>query len=171
MSEGNDTALLVIDVQCGLFEQPEPIYEADRLLDNLAALIERGHAAGAPVCFVQHCDSYLSPETPPWQLHPRLQPAERDIRVRKQHGNAFEETTLHTALAARGVKTVVVSGLVSNHCVTVGSLGAQALGYRVIVASDAHSTCDPDPALIVETVNRRLSEAGIELRPTAAIEF
>ena len=42
----HSTALLVIDVQRGLFSKTIPIYKADQLLDNIAALVARAQRAG-----------------------------------------------------------------------------------------------------------------------------
>jgi hypothetical protein len=47
MGQYTRPALLVIDVQKGLFEHETPIYEADRLLANIQMLIDRAHAACA----------------------------------------------------------------------------------------------------------------------------
>jgi nicotinamidase-related amidase len=49
-------ALLVIDVQRGLFEKSTPVYQADELLKNISALVDRAHRAGAAVFYVQHSD-------------------------------------------------------------------------------------------------------------------
>ena len=40
MSTANKTALLVIDVQQGLFEKSHPIHDADGLLDRINTLVE-----------------------------------------------------------------------------------------------------------------------------------
>jgi nicotinamidase-related amidase len=89
------TALLVIDVQKGLFERSTRVYRADDLLDTINALVGRAHHAGAPVVYVQHANKgNLKKGTDGWQLHPRLKPAEGDLVIQKQHGNAFEETEL-----------------------------------------------------------------------------
>jgi nicotinamidase-related amidase len=170
---GSSTALLVIDTQRGLFERAQrPIYQSEELLDNICALTERSHAVGAAVFYIQHCNaSSLAPETPGWQLHPRLQPRADDVVLRKRHGNAFEETDLHRELTARGVRTVVVVGLVSHFCVRDACRGAQALGYRVILASDGHSNLNKKAANIIKAINREMGEAGVEVCPSAAIEF
>jgi len=49
-----NTALLVIDVQQGLFQKSNPIYKADEFLNKINALVEQAHNAGAPVFYVQH---------------------------------------------------------------------------------------------------------------------
>ena len=104
MSTDAPTALLVIDLQHGLFRKSTPIFRAGPLLDTIDALIERARAAGALVVMVQHAsDKVLPYGSPDWQLHPRLHPADVDLIVHKQHGNAFEDTPLHAELAGREI--------------------------------------------------------------------
>ena len=54
MSEPAKTAVLVIDVQRGLFDDAPRPYEADAVVERINALTARARAAGAPVAFVQH---------------------------------------------------------------------------------------------------------------------
>ena len=99
---GQAAALLVIDVQQGLFRKSTPIFRAEPLLDTITALVERAHAATLLVVYIQHASDKVLPfGSADWQLHPRLHPGEGDLIVHKQHGNAFEDTSLHRELAAR----------------------------------------------------------------------
>ena len=165
-------ALLVIDVQQGLFQKTRPIYRAEQLLQNINALIDRARRSATPVIFIQHAnDSFLAHGSAGWQLHPHLQPAETDLRVHKHHGNAFERTPLHHELAARGVTTVVVTGLVTHGCVKATCLGAEELGYSVVLVSDGHSNFDEHAARMIDEWNRKLSESGVELRSTHEVTF
>ncbi len=166
------TALLVIDVQQGLFGKSTPIYRAEPLLNTLEGLIERAHAAGMLVVYIQHASDKVLPfGTPGWQLHPRLHPGEGDWVVNKQHGNAFEETPLHGALTERGIRRVIVTGLVTHGCVKATSQGALALGYEVTLVADGHSSYSKDAARLIEEWNRSLGAAGAQVLPAAEIEL
>ena len=67
-----DVALLVIDVQQGLFARSTPIYHADDLLKNIGTLVDRAHRAGAPAFYVQHSSEKILVEgSDEWQLHPQ----------------------------------------------------------------------------------------------------
>jgi nicotinamidase-related amidase len=165
-------ALLVIDVQQALFERSTPIYKAGELLQNIHTLIERAHQTDTPVFFIQHSnDGFLAQGTAGWQFHPQLQPAVADTLIHKRHGNAFEETPLHQELETRGVKTVVVTGLVTHGCVRATCLGAKELGYHVILVSDGHSNYHKKAASMIDEWNHTLSEAGIDLCATQEITF
>jgi nicotinamidase-related amidase len=168
----NSKALLVVDVQQGLFERSTPIYKAEELLQNIRRLIEQAHWSGVPVFFIQHAnDSILAQGSAGWQLHAGLKPTEADTLIHKQHGNAFEKTPLHQALETRGVKTIMVTGLVTHGCVKATCLGAKELGYQVILVKDGHSNYHKKAASVIEEWNQKLSEAGVDLCPTQEITF
>jgi nicotinamidase-related amidase len=171
-SPGQPRALLVIDVQHGLFHKSTPIYRAQALLANIDALVAAAHAAGALVVYVQHASDKVLPwGSNDWQLHPRLQPADVDLIIHKQHGDAFEATTLHEELAARGIQTVVIAGLVTHGCVKATCLGARERGYAVTLAADGHSSYSKDAARLIEEWNAKLPAAGVVVIPAAEVVF
>ncbi len=165
-------ALLVIDVQQGLFRKSTPIYRAERLLANIEVLVGRAHAAGALVVYVQHAsDKVLPYGSPDWQLHPRLTPQPGDLLIEKEHGDAFEATSLDSELAARGIKRVVAAGLVTHGCVKASCLGAKQRNYTVVLAADGHSSYSKDAARLIEEWHVKLTAAGITVQPTQEIVF
>ena len=165
-------ALLIIDVQQGLFERPTPIYKADALLKNIGTLVDCAHRAGAPVFYVQHSDKrFLVKGSDDWQLHPDLHPLDTDRIIHKQHGSAFKDTDLGQALKSRNVKSLVVAGLVTHGCVRATCLDAKRLGYRVILAQDGHSNFSQQAAKLIEEWNQKLNAKMIELKSTREIKF
>jgi len=168
----NRSALLIIDVQRAMFAKSTPVYKAESLLENIHALVNKARAAGAPVVWIQHCDSRdLAPNTPGWQLHPALVPEAQDLKLFKQKGNAFEGTNLKEMLDARAVKSVVLCGMVTHGCVKNTCLGALAEGLGVTLAADAHSSYSKDAAALIEKWNALLAEAGARLAESSAIRF
>jgi nicotinamidase-related amidase len=166
------TALLIIDVQQGIFEKSTPVYQAEQLLENLNFLIDKARVQGAPVIFVQHAnDSFLKKGSDAWQLHPAIQPMEAEFIIHKQHGDAFVETDLQVELDERDVGAVVITGLVTQGCVRATSLGALSKGYQVILVSDGHSTYSKGAAKIVEQWNQTLSEKGVTLSAAKDVDF
>lgn len=175
-AEASHSVLMVIDVQQGLFGKSTPIYRADSLLNTLAMLIDRAHASGWLVVYVQHASDKVLPfGSDDWQLHARLHPGPKDLVIHKQHGNAFEDTPLHAALAERGIGRgsgrVVVTGLVTHGCVKATCLGALELGYSVTLVADAHSSYSKDAARLIEEWNRKLGEAGAQVMPASQVTF
>ena len=165
-------ALLVIDVQLGLFTKSAPIYRADQLLQNIKSLVDRAHRAGIPVVYVQHANQRMLVEgSDGWQLHAQLHPTEDDICIQKRHSNAFEDTPLEEELKSRGVGRVIVAGLVSHGCVKSTCLGAKELGYRVTLAGDAHSSFSKDAARLIDESNEELAHGVADVRATQDIEM
>lgn len=171
-AEKRRVALLVIDVQQGLFEKSTPIYKAEELLQKINALVGRAHQSGVPVFYIQHSDQKtLVKGSPNWQLHPRLQPQANDYLIHKQHGNAFEDTNLDEVLRSMNRNHLVISGLVTHGCVRATCRGAQELDYQVILVEDGHSNYSKQAPHLIEEWNQKLSAENIELLPAQEVEF
>jgi nicotinamidase-related amidase len=165
-------ALLVIDVQQGLFRKSTHLFKAGELLENINLLVDRAHGAEVPVFYIQHSDSRtLVKGSQGWQLHPELQPQRRDTIVHKQHGNAFEDTNLDSLLKSKNISRLIVAGLVTHGCVKATCLGARQLGYPVILVKDGHSNYSKDAGRLIEEWNQKLGAQGCELVATSQIEF
>ncbi len=165
-------ALLVIDVQQGLFEKSTPIYKVGELLENITMLVDRAHQSGVPVIYVQHSAAkHLVKGSAEWQLHPQLQPQHKDTIIHKQHGNAFEDTPLEGILRAHLVTTVVITGLVTHGCVKATCIGAQEAGFNVILVQDGHSSFSKDAVDLIEKWNEKLSAKQVAVQPTSQITF
>lgn len=170
--EPDETALLIIDVQQGLFNRSQPIYHADELIRKLNLLADRFRSAGAPVVFIQHAnDKMLLKGTPDWELHPGLERFEGDVLIEKTHGNAFEETNLGEEMNKLGILNLVITGLVTHGCVRATCEGGYVLGYRVILVEDGHSNYHKRAAELIQEWNRKLAEGWVELCPAADIRF
>ena len=141
---GAGAALLVIDLQRGLFDRPTPVHEKESLLGNISELVSAARAAGTLVVFVRHSNKMLVAGTESWELHPVVHPHEDDLLLDKTHGDAFQDTELDRLLKAQSVGTVFVTGLVTEGCVRATCLGGLKRGYQVVLVSDAHSSFHRD---------------------------
>lgn len=138
------TALLVIDFQNEYFSGKLPIPDGMRALENTQRLIDFADRAGFPVIHVQH----VAPErsaifalgSDGVDFHPLMRPRAQDRQLRKTTVSAFASTDLDEQLKAAGIKTLIVSGLMTHACVAGAARDAVPLGYHVIVASDASAT-------------------------------
>jgi nicotinamidase-related amidase len=167
-----NVALLVIDVQVGLFEKSILIYNAEKLLENINHLIDLAHQASVPVFFIQHSsDTVLPMGTQGWCLHPQLQPTEEDYIIHKRHPSAFDGTTLKQELDSLQIQRLVVTGLVTHGCVRATCIGAHELGYSVILVEDGHSNYHRKAKQAIVEWNRKLSQEIVELKATNAINF
>lgn len=168
----NNTALLIIDVQHGLFRKSTPIYKSEELLENINLLVDRAHSTGISVFYIQHSDTkHLVKGSLEWQLHPELQPQRIDAIIHKKHGNAFEDTNLEQMLKSKNITHLVIMGLVTHGCVKATCLGARQLGYNVTLVKDGHSSYSKDAARLIEEWNGKLGALGCALIAAAEINF
>jgi nicotinamidase-related amidase len=150
-------AVLVIDVQRGLFcAEPAP-FEAEAVVGRINAVAAQARRAGAPVIFVQHDGEPggedVVPFTEGWKLHPDLVVQPGDLVIRKTTGDAFYGTTLEAELRSRGITTVLLTGYATDFCVDATLRSAASKDFGVIVAGDAHTTSD-NPVLKAEVVRQ-----------------
>ena len=75
---------------------------------------------------------------------PDLQPAPDELVVTKHGYDAFHGTVLDGALRARGVRTLVVTGTMTDICVLATVAGAFHREYRVAVVEDGVATLWPE---------------------------
>jgi nicotinamidase-related amidase len=141
----NTTALLIIDVQLGMFEESNPVYQSGELLATINDLITRARDADVPVIYVQHSGGdghLLEPGSPGWPIHPAVAPAKGELVIHKRHPDSFQGTDLQRELGMRGIGHLVVAGIQTEYCVDTTCRRAYSLGYDVTLVQDAHSTWD-----------------------------
>ncbi len=166
------TALLVIDVQRGIFEQRTKVYKAEEMLANINLLAEKAHQASAPVVYIQHSnDKFLKYGSDLWKFHPEIKPQSGDLHFHKLHGNAFIETDLEAKLRDLGVERIMCCGLVTQGCVRATCLGGLDLGFEVMLASDANSTYSKPAEKVIDRWHKELVEAGVTLLVSEEVSF
>ncbi|MGH7740500.1 MAG: cysteine hydrolase family protein [Candidatus Eiseniibacteriota bacterium] len=139
------SALILVDVQANMFDPAHPVAGAADLLERLEDLLARARAARMPIVFLRNCGGPGDPDvrdTPGWELHPSMSPANGDRVFDKTTCDAFESTPLGDELNSRGIQRVIVAGLQSEFCIRETSLGALNRGLAVTLVSDGHSTYD-----------------------------
>jgi len=142
------SAVLVIDVQHGLFDAGPRPYEADEVVQRINNLTSQARAKRVPVIFIQHEQKtgMLEYGSENWELQQGLTVHDTDLKVRKTTPDSFLRTDLQEILKAIGVDNVIICGYASEFCVDTTTRRAAALGYTVQLVSDAHTTHDKDHA-------------------------
>jgi nicotinamidase-related amidase len=171
-------ALLVIDLQRTLCEGRWAIADAAGVVARTNGLAQRARAAGVPVTWVQHAadDEAMRHGSAGWQLADGLDVQPGDLHVHKRGSDAFHETDLQALLQSRGVDTLVVCGAQSDFCVDSTVRRALALGFAVVMASDAISTLDNDVIAASQITAHHLATLanlesyGPRARPVAAAD-
>ncbi|TFY90471.1 cysteine hydrolase [Pseudomonas kairouanensis] len=171
-------ALLIIDMQTGLYDGPEKPYARERLLDNINQLIQRARKANAPIFVAQHTGPAGSPiaaGSPLWKVCHGLEVDESHDRLfNKTRPSCFLGTDLAQQLNAAQVKELVIVGMKTQFCIDTTCRVAVELGFRVVLPEDGHS-CMDTPALkaeaIIEHHNATLAGAFAKRVKTYEVEF
>ncbi|HEX6446358.1 MAG TPA: cysteine hydrolase family protein [Streptosporangiales bacterium] len=162
------TVLLVIDVQRG-FDDPvwgqrdNPACET-----NIAALLDAWRERGWPVVFVRHDStedgSPLRPGQPGNDFKSAVTGAP-DLLVTKSTNSAFYGTPdLCAWLDERGLDSIAITGITTNHCCETTARMAGNLGYRVAFVIDATHCFDrtgPDGVRLDAATLSRVTAANL----------
>ena len=125
------TALIVIDVQNGVIGKA---YERDRVIANIAALLDKARAEDVPVVWVQHSDDdELTKGSEAWQYVDELERLDSEPLVHKRYADAFEASDLEERLAERAQ---------TEECIRGTLHGALVRGYDATLVGDGHTTED-----------------------------
>jgi nicotinamidase-related amidase len=171
------TALVIIDVQRGMFMFERPLWHADDILGRISGLLRCARQANACVVHVQHDGGpghLLAKGSIGWPHRPEVAPVEGEITIEKHHSSAFHNTDLHDRLSRIGIRRLMVAGIQTEYCVDSACRAAVALGYQVTLLSDAHSTFDSSVLTAEQIVahhNSTLSDGFVALSRTDEVMF
>jgi nicotinamidase-related amidase len=175
-SMSQSTALLVIDVQNGMFDPQWPIYEEEKLLANIRKLIAQARKTDTPVIFIQHTEKEgpLTSGLETWQIHPDLAPRLDETKIAKTTPDAFHQTRLKEILTEKAIRNLVIAGLQSEYCIDATCRRAFNLGFKTTLVSDAHSTMDSESqkaSAIISHINQTLGSEYVMLSSTDDVRF
>ncbi len=146
------TALIIVDMQND-FVDPRGslcVGSARATVPAIARLRDFARAHGLPVVYTQDWHGADDPEFALWGAHaiggtwgaaivPELAPDASDLIIRKLRYDAFYGTSLDHELRQRHIRSLIVTGTVSNICV-LHTAGSAALRWlEIIVPIDAVS--------------------------------
>jgi nicotinamidase-related amidase len=171
-------ALLIVDMQVGLFNGHPPPFEGARVLANINTLIFRAREAGAPIYAVRHTGPAGSPIAPDSELTKLVSGLEvdaaRDTVFVKTRPNCFIGTDLRQWLADAGVNELVIVGMKTEYCVDATCRAVADLGLRAVLIEDAHTSVDTpemEARAIVAHHNRTLDGPFVRLARTEEFSF
>ena len=145
-SLATNAALLIIDMQQGM-NQPKlgrrnnPDAEV-----QIQRLLTAWRQSDRPVVHIRHMsrspDSVFWPGQPGCEFQPALQPLAHEHVVEKNVPDAFVASGLERWLHARGIRQLVIVGVITNNSVEATARSGGNLGFAVTVVSDACYTFD-----------------------------
>lgn len=158
----NDTAILLLDHQTGLFQTVKDVPIAE-LRSNTVALANIAKLGKAPIIYTAS-----EPNGPNGPLMDELN-AFKDYATyvpRKGEISSWDNAEFVKAVEATGRKTLVIAGVWTSVCVAFPALQAKADGYKVYFVTDASG----DPSVMAsQTTMARLAAAGIVPVSTNAV--
>lgn len=178
MQQSPRKALLVIDMQQGLFHGPQAPFAAASLLSNINQLIERARIANAPIFFARNTGPDGSPfaeSSPLTQLiHELSVNSASDNVFVKKYPNCFRDTELLAALKQAGIEELAIVGMKTEFCVDTTCRAAADLGFRVVLIEDAHSSVDNGKLTAEQIIahhNQTLAGPFVKLAASADYPF
>jgi nicotinamidase-related amidase len=187
MLDPEKTALVLIDLQKGIVNQPLQPRSGEAVVAAGKALAARFRAACAPVILVnvdfgpggalrpsQPVDQAMNVPKggppPEWSQMVEGLEQDGDIRITKRQWGAFHGTDLDLQLRRRGIETIVLGGIATNFGVESTARQAWEHGYAVQLAEDA--CAGPSEALhkmaiegVFPRISRVIQSADIAFEP------
>ncbi len=148
------TALVLIDLQKGVLAMPVAPHPAAEVYERSLRLVQRFHAAQAPVVWVRvsfAADLADAPHLPVdqpsnyaalpagWDEIPGP-PHASDLIITKRHWGAFHGTELDLQLRRRGVRCIVLGGIASHIGVESTARSAAEHDYELVIPEDLCSS-------------------------------
>ena len=151
--DSKQACLLVIDLQNYFKQIVKPV------LRNVLKVIHSCRKTNLPIIFTQH--GHTDPQrdggalqrwwgevilagTDDWKFLPEVPIKEEDIILPKKRYSAFFETDLDEKLRSRGIKDILISGVMTNLCCETTARDAFMRDYRVFVLIDGTATRKSD---------------------------
>ena len=146
MDIASNAALILIDVQAGFDDPRWGRRNNPEAEQNIALLLEHWRSTSRPVLHVRHdsqtAGSVLHPSKPGNGFKQEATPIDGEAIYAKSVNSAFIGTRLEQDLRRRGISSLVIVGLTTNHCVSTTARMAGNLGFETFVVSDATATFD-----------------------------
>ena len=139
-----NAALITVDVQKGFDDPRWGRRNNPQAESNIQRLLEAWRKSHMPVFYIQHCsklaDSPLTPSTPGNEIKDIVAPLSEEPVIRKNVNSAFIGTDLESQLRRKGIATLVIVGITTDHCVSTTARMAGNMGFDAYVVSDATAT-------------------------------
>ncbi|MBY0413302.1 MAG: isochorismatase family protein [Bdellovibrionales bacterium] len=128
-----------------MFDGADKVFDCDAILNRIKRIEAFAKSIGLLTVYLQHAGEPGSPEeygSETWKLHPGLSINGEVIGKRKLE--AFESTKLNDVLKENKIEQVIICGMQSDHCVSANCKASVEHGYKTVLVTDAHSTCDSE---------------------------
>ena len=139
-------ALVLVDIQQDYFPNGR-MEVVGSVKASLVAkkLLDHFRGKSLAIVHIQHISArpgatFLLPNTEGINIHESVKPFPSEIVIKKQFPNSFRETDLQEHLLSKGIKELVICGMMSHMCIDTTTRAAFDMGYTCMVAHDACAT-------------------------------
>jgi nicotinamidase-related amidase len=147
-------ALLIIDMQKGMFTKETPRFQSDQIISNINSIANVVRSINAHVIFIQHDgikEEGYQPNTMEWELIAEIIRIPVDKIIHKTACDSFYKSELEKFLLENGINRLIITGCATDYCVDTTIKSATSKDYHVIVPSDGQTTANR-PSLSAEQV-------------------
>ncbi len=139
-------ALVLVDIQRDYF--PEGRMEVVGATDASQVakrLLDHFREKDLPVVHIQHIATragatFFLPNTEGINFHESIAPLSGEMVIKKHFPNSFRDTEMEEYLLSKGIRQLVICGMMSHLCIDATTRAAFDKGYACIVAHDACAT-------------------------------
>jgi len=151
--DSKHSALLVIDLQTYFQQIVQPV------LENIQKVIQFCRQKNIPIIFTQHGHTDAASDggvlgewwgqvilhgTKDWKFIPEMKIEIEDMVLQKKRYSAFFQTDLEKFLQSKGIKDLIISGVMTNLCCETTARDAFMRDYRVFFLIDGTATGKED---------------------------
>ncbi len=155
LTAGKNPSLILVDIVQAYFEPDCELYaDVDDALQSALRVLETAREQGLLVVFtnvVYQGDGldggrfyekalplkHFRKGNPMGDFAAGIEPRDNELIVSKQYPSAFFGTSLASTLTARGIDTLVITGLTTSGCVRASCVDALSNGFIPVVVRDA----------------------------------
>ena len=138
------TAILLIDLMPRIVATPTAPYDGPTVVARATGLADALRTAGGLVVPVRVERPGVAEQPPGSGFVPEAAPRPGDLEIVKRTLGAFHRTGLDDALRARGIDTLLLTGIATNWGVESTGRIADEHDYRVIFVADAMTGLDEE---------------------------
>ncbi len=142
-----DTALVIIDMQKGIFATKTVKFDSDGVISRINFLSKKCRSSHCPVIFIQQDSSLWNrfiPNTTEWEILSELDVEEDDIAINKKTNDAFYQSELNVVLNDLNIMNLIIVGFATEFCVNATVQSALGADFNVTVIKDGHTTTDKE---------------------------
>lgn len=141
---GRNPVLVIIDVQKAWLDLFPGKWNNEGAVGNISLLLKKWRTMGRRVIHVRHDsmkqESPLKEGKPGFAFQDEVEPEKGEKVITKNVNSAFIGTDLEAVLRREGADSVVICGLVTDHCVSTTARMSGNLGFRTFIPEDACAT-------------------------------